>query len=68
MGVLRMLLQTITLQVDMEDRWLWNLESSHVFYVRSAYNLLTSQPQAGTPVDTKLFWHKDIPLKVVIFV
>jgi len=52
----------------MEDRWLWNLESSHVFYVRSAYNLLTSQPQAGTPVDTKLFWHKDIPLKVVIFV
>jgi len=36
-GELSLLLQNVTLQVDKEDRWLWRLDLSHVFSVRSAY-------------------------------
>jgi len=39
-----LLLHGVTLQADNTDRWLWTLETSHVFSVRSAYNLLTFQP------------------------
>lgn len=53
--------------MDKEDRWIWNLKNSNVFSVRSVYNYLTAQPIVDVPVDAKLFWHKDIPLKVVIF-
>jgi len=44
LGDLAFLLQNVILQVDREDRWLWTLESSHVFSIRSVYNVLTSQP------------------------
>lgn len=37
-----LLLQNVTLQVDNEDIWLWTLEKSNVYSVRSAYNFLTS--------------------------
>jgi len=43
------------------------LEKSKVYSVRSAYNFLTSQPLVDAPVDVKSLWHKDIPLKVVVF-
>ena len=36
-GKHRLLLQNVTLQVDKEVRWLWRLDLSHVFSVRSAY-------------------------------
>ena len=47
-GELILLLQNVNLQVDKEDKWLWALESSHVFTVRSAYKLLSFQP----PLDS----------------
>ena len=37
-GELCLLLQNVTLQVEKEDKWLWNLEKSNVYSVRSAYN------------------------------
>jgi hypothetical protein len=43
------------------------LEKSNVYSVCSAYNHLTSQYTADSPVAVKSLWHKDIPLKVVVF-
>jgi len=55
------------LQVDKIDKWLWNLETSHVYSVRSAYKLLTSQPPTASVVSVSSLWNKDYPLKVVLF-
>ena len=52
------------LQVDI---WLWSLEPSHAFSVQSVYKNLTSQPPIDLPVDASSLWHKDVPLKVVLF-
>jgi len=43
------------------------LENSNTFTVRSLYNFLTIQPQVDLPVDASSLWHKDVPLKVVLF-
>jgi hypothetical protein len=66
-GELKSLLHMVVLQVDKEDRWLWNLETSHVYSVRSAYKLLTTQPPTASVVSVSSLWNKDIPLKVVLF-
>jgi hypothetical protein len=39
-GELRLLLENVTLQVTKEDKWLWSLDSSSIYTVRSAYNFL----------------------------
>ena len=57
----------MTLQVDKEDKWLWDLDSSNDFTVRSAYKVLVHQHHTDTTVSTKVLWHKDISLKVVLF-
>jgi hypothetical protein len=62
-----LLLGNVTLQVNKVDRWLWNLENSKSFTVRSAYNYLTAQIPTDTLVPVASLWHKDIPLKVVLF-
>ena len=54
-GELCLLLQIVTLQVDKEDKWLWNLESSNDFTVRSAYKILTHHHNVDTTVSTKAF-------------
>jgi len=66
-GELTSILQSVTLQVQKEDKWLWNLEKSNAFTVRNVYNFLTTQTTVVNTVDAKLLWHKDISLKVVIF-
>jgi len=67
MGELILLLANVTMQVNKEDKWLWTLENSNTFIVRSLYNFLAIQPQVGLPVDVSSIWHKDVPLKVVLF-
>ena len=67
-GELTLLLQNIILPVDKNDRWLWTLESSHVFSVRSAYIYITLQPPIASTVATSSLWHKYVPLKVVLCV
>ena len=54
LGELCLLLQTVILKVDKDDRWLWNLEKSNAFSVRSAYKFQTAQPIVQAPVDVKL--------------
>ena len=67
-GEFILLLANVTLQVNNDDRWLWTLETSNSFIVRSLYNTLTIQPHIELPVDAFSIWHKDVPLKVVVFV
>lgn len=43
------------------------METSKAFSVRSVYNLLTAQLPTATPVPVSSLWHKDFPLKVVLF-
>lgn len=66
-GELSMLLQNLTLQVDMADGWLWSLEPSSVYTVRSAYKFLTLQPYVDFMVPVSSLWHNNVPLKVVLF-
>lgn len=42
-GELVVLHTNVVLQVDKDDRWLWTLETSYEFSVRSLYNFLTVQ-------------------------
>ena len=67
MGEIKLLLQNVTLQVDKDDRWLWNLETSHVFSVRCAYNLITVQHPTASSMVASSIWNKDVSLKVGLF-
>jgi len=67
LGEITLLLQSINLQVDREDRWLWNLETSQIFSVRSAYHYMTAHSQDTSTMASPSIWHKNIPLKIVLF-
>ena len=66
-GELMLLLHTVRLQVDRADRWRWTLEASNDFSVRNAYNFLSANPPLALSVHVASLWHKDVPLKVVLF-
>ena len=57
----------MNLQVDKEDRWQWHLKTSNAFSVRSAYKVLATRYHSPVMETLKPLWHKDIPLKVVLF-
>ena len=42
------------------------METSSVYTVRNAYNFLNVQSPIDHVVHVSSFWHKDIPLKVVL--
>jgi len=66
-GELRLLLQSVTLQVDRVDRRLWQLETSSVYTVPSAYKFLTVNVPVDDAVSVSSLWLKEVPLKVVLF-
>ena len=67
MGELCLLLRNVTLQVDKDDKWHWKVDASNAYTVRSAYKSMIHHQLIDTTVSTKVLWHKDIPLKVVLF-
>lgn len=65
------LLLTVSLQVDINDTWIWIPDLLTGYIVRGAYRILTD----GTPlnpcgllVSDDILWRKDVPIKVFIFV
>ena len=68
LGELCLLLQNVILQVNKEEKWIWNLEKSNAYSVRSAYTCQSAQIPIVDPVELKLLWQKIVSLKVVVFV
>jgi len=66
-GELLLLLHNVLLQVVKADSWLWTLETCRSYSVRSAYRIITISPPLVNPVPVADLWHKDVPLKVVLF-
>jgi len=67
LGELRILLLMATLQLDRIDMKVWRLEPSVVYTVRSAYNFLNANVPVDSVVSVSSLWHRDVPLKVVLF-
>jgi hypothetical protein len=65
---LTLLLQNVSLQVHLEDKWKWKDDSSSVYTVRSAYNSIIAQDSVDYAEAIRSIWHKDVPLKVLLFV
>jgi hypothetical protein len=66
-GEISLLLDNVNLQVTREDRWLWRLDSSSIYTVRSAYKFLNEHLNHVAEVQLPSFLHKDVPLKVGLF-
>lgn len=59
-------LSNVHLQVENDDKWMWQLDWNDVYSVRNAYVNTSSQVQRSSTVSY-LIWHKDVPQKVSIF-
>jgi hypothetical protein len=55
-------------QDSSSDRWLWLPDPIGGYTVCGVYDMLTSQDQPILLQNSKLIWHKQVPLKVSIFV
>ncbi|KAK2393210.1 hypothetical protein QL285_055182 [Trifolium repens] len=67
-GECQNLLLTVTLQVESPDRWQWRSDPLTGYSVRDAYQTLTSQDIVTLGETEDLLWHKQVSLKVSIFV
>ncbi|RHN60029.1 putative RNA-directed DNA polymerase [Medicago truncatula] len=67
LGELRLLLQNVSLQVHRKDGWKWSADSTSCYTVQSAYKTLIAQVYFDHSVMSTSLWHKDVPLKVVLF-
>ena len=63
----RLLLSDVSLQPLSYDVWQWLPDPSGGYSVRGVYVMLTSQENPQVLQNTKLIWHKQIPLNVSIF-
>jgi len=64
---LLLLLHNVILQVDKADSWLWTLGTCRAYSVHSAYRIINIYPPLVNLVSVADLWHKDVPLKVVLF-
>lgn len=49
------------------DKWVWVLESSGEYFVKSAYKALMDKHIAATNIFLNRVWNKLVPLKVSAF-
>lgn len=68
MEELTLLLHNVSLQVHLEDKWRWKVDSSLIYTVRSAYNSIIAQVSVDNVEATPSIWYKDVLLKVLLFV
>ena len=61
-------LSSFVLQDGVVDRWVWKLDLSHCYMVKSAYSYLTAVDNNIIEGFDRFLWLKAIPLKVNIFV
>lgn len=61
-------LSYVQLQVDKEDMWSWQLDRDSAYSVCDVYLHLTSLQTQHACEVSNLIWHKDVSLKVLVFV
>jgi hypothetical protein len=62
------ILDNIPLQINVPDKWIWQLEPDSGYPVNGVYHLLTHGTVADTPVaNQEVIWNKIAPLKVSLF-
>jgi hypothetical protein len=62
----RQLLNGVTVQANIIDRWQWDPDIQNGYTVRGAYQILITPVSSTTDDNTVLVWHKQVPLKVSI--
>jgi hypothetical protein len=63
-----LLLQNFVLQVNVNDKWSWTLDTVHGYSVREAYRFLASFRDQSVRNCVDNVWHRHIPTKVPLFV
>jgi len=62
------LLHNIVLHVNEVDKWQWYLELVKGCTVSDVYQLLTNVEPHVASTFSDIIWHKEVPLKVSLFV
>jgi hypothetical protein len=68
LGECQILLLPFIVQAESPDMWMWQSDPGTGYSVRDAYQLLTYQDSVIMGAAEDLVWHKQVPLKVSIFV
>lgn len=63
----RALLFDVLLVPNVSDKWVWLLDIADEYYVRVAYDLLLNCDNSMLDTSLELVWHKQVPLKVIVF-
>jgi len=62
----RLLLANVTLQINVSDTWLWHLDTTRGYSVRSGYQTPSAQIHPVLDDSEKLILHSQVPSKVSI--
>jgi hypothetical protein len=68
LGECQSLLLSVPVQAQSPDVWRWQPDPDTGYSVSGAYQILTSQDSFTLGAAEDLVWHKQVPLKVSIFV
>lgn len=57
-------IQNIQISKDKQDSWRWKQSKDGIYSVKSAYSVLTSEPNRVAKTCYNLIWNNSVPLKV----